>query len=133
MDLNLLYAILIALIPVVLTIIFSRVYNIFHGLFSFLVFSFLICFLYANFSDKFNPELSAHLAIVLGTYSSINAFVLDLLKIAGLSSVFEADYGKYVILGIYVLVFIVSQIFASVIRKKRVEKIRGLRRQIKRY
>ena len=133
MDLNFLYAILIALVPVVLTIIFSKVYNVFHGLFTFLVFSFLICFLFAQFGDKLSPELSGHLITTLGTYTCINSLVLDLLGNVGLESVINADYGVYVVLGIYALIFIISQIIASILRKKRIEKIKGLKRQIKRY
>lgn len=133
MDINFLYAILIALVPVVLTIIFSKVYNVFHGLFTFLVFSFLICFLFTQFGDKLSPELSGHLITTLGTYVCINSLVLDLLGMVGLESVISADYGVYVVLGIYVLIFIVSQIIASILRKKRVEKIKGLKRSIKRY
>ena len=133
MDLNLLYAILIALVPVVVTIIFSKVYNVFHGLITFLVFSFLLCFLLTNFGDKLPAEITANLTIVAGTYAAFNSFILDCLKLVGLESILAADYGVYVVIGIYVLIFIISQIIASVLRKKRVEKIKGLKRQIKRY
>ena len=133
MDFNLLYAILIALVPVVVTIIFSKVYNIFHGLFTFLTFSFLLCFLFTHFGSSLPVELAAQLELVLGTYVYINTFVLDSLKLIGLESLLTASYGEYILLGIYVVIFIVSQIIASVLRKKRVEKIKGLKRSVKRY
>mgnify|MGYP003310859495 CR=1 FL=1 len=41
--------------------------------------------------------------------------------------------GKYILLAIYLVVFIISQIIASAIRKSRVEKINSLKRQLKRY
>ena len=44
MDINLIPAILIALIPVFLTIIVSRLYNVVHGLITFLVMGYVLMF-----------------------------------------------------------------------------------------
>ena len=139
MDLNLIYALLIALIPVVLTVIFSRRYNLFHGLISFVVFSFLLLFCLDAFSKNVPAEILGYLVgtetglNLVSLYSMMSNVIAHYLSKAGLSEVFAQTYGKYVLLAIYVGAFILSQVVASVIRRHRVNGIKSLKRQAKRY
>lgn len=140
MDMNLLYAILVALVPVVLTIILSKVYNIFHGLITFLVSGFVLIFCIDAFAANMPAELLAYLLpagegshCTCQLYYAINDFVYSALGQLGLADFLAADYAKYVLLAAFVLVFVISQVLSSVVRKKRVEKERNMRRQLKRY
>ena len=140
MDMNLLYAILIALVPVVLTIILSKVYNIVHGLITFLVTGFLLYFCVEAFQANLPAEIVSYLIpgqegafATCELYYAINSFVVSALTQVGLADFFAWEGAAYVVLGAYVLVFIISQIIACAIRKKRVEKEKSMKRQLKRY
>ena len=134
MDINLLLAILIALVPVVLTIIFSRLYNVVHGLITFLVMQYVLMFCLEVFGGNLPEAITKNFPVVCGLYSSFNDFVLSLLKgVPFIANLLAQSFGPYIILGVYVLVFLISQIIACAIRKSRVEKIKFLRRQLKRY
>lgn len=139
MDMNLLWAMLITLAPVVLTVLFSRRYNFFHGLISFFVFSYLVLFFVSAFQTKLPAEIVAYLVGTGGSfglltfYSSLYSLLGTGLSKLGLSSLVEANYWKYIALAIYVVIFVVSQIIASVIRSHRVNNIKNLKRQVKRY
>lgn len=140
MDMNLLYAILIALVPVVITIILSKVYNIFHGLISFLVTGFVLFFCIEAFQANLPAELLVYLQpnneslfSVCGLYYAINELLVSGLSSIGLASFFEWVGHPYVVLGAFVLVFVVSQVLSSVVRKRRIEKERNMKRQLKRY
>lgn len=133
MDMNLLYAILIALVPVVITIIVSRLYNIVHGLITFIVTGFLLMFCLEAFGGNLPAEIMGYIPTTCSLYTVICDLIADLLDKVGLASLLAQDYGKYILLAIYLVVFIISQIIASAIRKSRVEKINSLKRQLKRY
>ena len=134
MNIYLLYAILIALIPVLLTIISSRLYNIVHGLITFLVMGYVLMFCLEVFGANLPAEINEHLPTTCSLYTSINGLVLGLLNsVAFIANLLAQPYGPYITLGVYVLVFLISQIIACAIRKSRIERIRILRRQIKRY
>lgn len=133
MNMYLLYAILIALIPVVITIISSRLYNIIHGIITFIVMGFILTFCLQVFGANLPAELTAELPAVLALYTGMQTVVVDGLSQIGLQEVLTADYGVYILLGVYVLIYIISQIIACAIRKARVEKIKSLKRQVKRY
>ncbi len=133
MDMNLLYAILIALVPVVITIIVSRLYNIVHGLITFIVTGFLLMFCLGVFGENLPAEIMAYIPGTCSLYTIISDLISGLLGKVGLAELLAQDYGKYILLAIYLVVFIISQIIASAIRKSRVEKINSLKRQLKRY
>jgi membrane protein implicated in regulation of membrane protease activity len=140
MDMNLLYAILIALVPVVLTIILSKVYNIVHGLITFLVSGFVLFFCLEAFNANLPAEIVAYLIpgkegafATCELYYAINSFVISALNQLGLADFLAWEGAAYCVLGAYVLVFIISQIVSSVVRKKRIEKEKKMKRQLKRY
>ena len=136
MDINLIPAILIALIPVVLTIIASRLYNVVHGLITFLVTSFILMFCLQPdvFGGSIHELIAKHLPQTCGLYYAINDLVLALFSgVAFISNLLAQSYGPYIALGVVVVIFVISQIIACAIRKARVERIKILRRQVKRY
>ncbi len=133
MDMNLLYAILIALVPVVITIIVSKLYNVVHGLITFLVTGFLLMFCLEAFGANIPVDIMSQTETTCSLYTIINGLINDLLGKVGLADLLAQDYGKYILLGCYLVVFIISQIIASALRKSRVEKINNLKRQVKRY
>ena len=143
MDMNFLYAILIALAPVVLTIIISRAYNIVHGLITFLVFGYVLLFCLGEFGDKLPEQMQMYLGLAglevplpfgtLALYQMIHMAVLDLMGQIGLEKLLLNENLKYFILAGCAVIFIISQIIASKIRKSRVAKVRKLRRYLKRY
>ena len=133
MDMNLLYAILIALVPVVITIIVSRLYNIVHGLITFIVTGFLLMFCLEAFGSNIPAAIMEIVPNTCQLYTLIAELIEELLGKAGLADLLAKEYGNYVLLAVYVVVFLISQIIASAIRKSRVEKIKNLKRQIKRY
>lgn len=134
MDINLLFAILIALVPVVLTIIFSRLFNVVHGLITFLVMQYVMMFCLGVFGANIPAAITGHLPAVTGLYTTINDMILGLLNsVPFIANILAQSYGQYIVLGVFVLVFLISQIIACAIRKSRVEKIKILRRQLKRY
>lgn len=140
MDLNLIYALLIALIPVFFAVIFARRYNVIHGLISFVVFSFLLIFCLSAFEKNIPADILKYLVggeetgySLIAFNSLLNGVITHYLSKAGLATVLAADYGKYVLLAIYLVVFILSQVIASVIRRHRVNGIKSLKRQVKRY
>ena len=124
---SLLVAILIALIPVVITIISSRLYNVIHGLITFLVMGYVLVFCLEVFGANLPAEVQELLPTTCGLYISITSTVQGWLSGVAL---FE---NPYIVLAVYVVVFVISQIIACAIRKARVERIKLLRRQVKRY
>lgn len=133
MDMNLLYAILIALVPVVITAIMSKVYNIVHGIITFIVTGHLLVFCLSIFGANLPADITANMPTVCGLYVSIDSIVVSALGLLGLGDLLAGTFGVYIVLAVFVVLFIVSQIIASVLRKKRVEKINSLKRQVKRY
>ena len=140
MDMNLLYAILIALVPVVLTIILSRVYNIVHGLITFLFSGFLLYFCVEAFQANLPAEIVAYLIpgqegafATCELYYAINSFIVSALTEIGLADFFAWEGAAYVVLGVYALVFVISQVISGIILKQKIEKQKSLKRQLKRY
>ena len=134
MDINMIPAILIALIPVFLTIIASRLYNIIHGLITFVVMSFVLMFCLDVFGANIHELIRAHFPATCGLYITINELVLAVFAgIPFITNILAQPYGPYVALGVVAVIFLISQIIACVIRKNRIERIKVLRRQIKRY
>ena len=130
---DLLFAVLIALIPALIAVISARVYNFVHGLFMFCFTGYILIFCLGIFGPNLPAEIMAHIPTTCGLYFSLNALVVDLLKTVGLAGLLPEEYLAYAIIGIYVVLFIAFQIISSAIRKARKEKIESLKRQIKRY
>ena len=133
MNTNLLLAILIALVPVFLTIIFSRRYNIFHGLVVFLVASYGLILGLDALGGKVPSAISQYFDVTLSLYNVINGVVVDLINKAGLSKLIANKNFKYILLGAWLVVFLISQIIATSVRRRRVAKINRLKRYLRRY
>ena len=132
--LNELVGLLIALVPVILAIIFTKRYNMVHGLITYIVFSYLLVFCLGQFGDKLPAEMLAQaLVFSQGTTYLVGYLNGLLLKIPGLNSLLEGENGKWFYLGVYVLLFIIFQIVSSVIRSKRKKALQRLKRASKRY
>ena len=81
MDMNLLYAILIALVPVVITIIVSRLYNIIHGLITFVVTGFLLMFCFEAFGSNIPAAIMEIVPNTCQLYTLIAGLIEELLTI----------------------------------------------------
>ena len=132
--LDILLGLLIALLPVIIAIIFTKRYNMVHGLITFIVFSYLLVFCLGQFGDKLPAELFAQAtAFSNGTVFLVGYLNGLLLKIPGLNTLLEGEHGKWIYLGVYVLIFVIFQIISSVIRCKRKRAFQRLKRACKRY
>lgn len=127
MDINVLHAVLIAMIPVVIAIILAWAYNVVHGAISYLVMTFLLVFSLEAFEATLPAGLAEALVNVMGT----NEFMYNYM--IGWLYNLDPSIAKYVMLGILLGVFIISQILSSVIRKAKVNRIRSLKQKVKRY
>lgn len=130
---NLLFAVLIAMIPVIIAVIAARFYNIIHGLFMFCFSGFVLIFCLDIFGANLPAEIMAHIPTTCALYISMDAVVVRALEVIGVAGLFPEEYTAYVVLAIYVVLFVACQIVSSAIRKSRKEKINNLKRQIKRY
>lgn len=133
MDLNLLYAILIALAPVVLAIIFTKIYNIIHGVISFLFFGAVLMLCVTIFGDKI-PALGEF----GGFYAAFTVTMCELISgpvksVLGDLLVKNPNLLFYVYFAVVALVFLISQIISSCIFRRRSRKRKNLLRQAKRY
>ena len=126
-DINILHAVLIAMIPAIVAVVLAWAYNILHGAISYLVMTFLLVFSLEAFSTTLPAELAESLVEVMGT----NQFMYDYM----IKWAYPLEYStaKYVMLGILIASFIISQILSSLIRKAKVNKIRSLKQKVKRY
>ena len=146
MDMNLIYAMLIALIPVVLAIIFTKIYNIVHGIISFLFFGAILMLCLHIFGDKM-PVTMTYFEVFGGFYTGLSGFLCNpsnglvtfvaygLLGIFGLGDVVvnNPQVAFYFYLAIIGLIFLISQIISSRIFRRRASRRRELKRQAKRY
>lgn len=140
MDLNSIYALLIATIPLFLSLIFTKRYNIIHGLVTFLFTTCVTVVAVSLLSNHIPAEVYAYLsgeASYLPYHTALFSKSYTLyskgMNLVGLSNVLDATYSQYVFLGLFAVVFLVSHIISVMVRKHRVNTIKALRRQVKRY
>ena len=126
-DINVLHAVLIAMIPVIIAIVLAWAYNVIHGAISYLVMTYLLVFSL----EAFATTLPEGLSIALGDVMVMHEFMFEYM----ISWIHPMEYStaKYVMLGILIASFIVSQVLSSLIRKAKVNKIRSLKQKVKRY
>jgi hypothetical protein len=139
MDLNLIYALLIASVPVIFALLFAKRYNIVHGFVTFLLTSYLLLLAVSKLQNHIPVEITNILYGkdgyfgLLMFYKGFYEVAAVSLNLAGLTDLLVPPYGEYVILAPYVVLFIVSHIISAIIRRHRVNSIKALRRQVKRY
>ena len=130
---ELLLPILVALVPVILAVIGARLYGVLHGVITYLFMGQLLMFCLGMFGANLGADLAAAAEAHCVLHTKVNEFVVYLFNQFGFASLIEGENGAYVILGVFLVVFLISQIIAGGIRKRRVEKTKILRRQIRRY
>lgn len=131
---DLLFPILIALVPVIIAVIGARIYGILHGFITYLFMGQLLIFCLAMFGGNIGAELAASTAVHAALHTKINSFVIASLKQIGLEClVSDEQTAKYVILGLFLLLFIVSQVVGCLFRKRSIEKTKKLKREARRY
>ena len=130
---ELLLPILVALVPVVIAVIGARLYGVLHGIITYLFMGQLLMFCLAMFGSNIGVELAAAAEVHSVLHTKINEFTAYALNTFGLGSLLEGETGAYVILGIFFVLFLVSQIIGGSFRKHSVEKTRILKRQVRHY
>lgn len=139
MDINLIYALLVVLIPVVVSLIFTKRYNILHGLATFLFTSYLLLFLLSLFNNRIPEDIAIYLYGKDGKFGFLTLYngfyfvIVYAFNEIGLGNYLKNEYVQYVVLGIYAVIFIISHIISVAIRRRRINGIKALRRQVKRY
>ncbi len=131
---ELLLPILIALVPVIIAVIGARLYGVLHGVITYLFMGQLLMFCLAMFGSNIGAELAASAESHAVLHAKIHDFAVAGLEQAGLGSVISNEQtGGYVILGLFLLLFIISQVIGGSRRKRSVEKTKILKRQVRRY
>lgn len=139
MDMNIVYALLIASAPVILSVLLAKRYNVVHGLITFLFTGYLLLFALSYLGKHLPADITKYLYGVeqkfafLSLYNGLYFVFGSVLNLIGLGKYLTGGYAEYVILGAYVLLFIISHIIAVGIRRHRINGIKALRRQVKRY
>ena len=131
---ELLLPILVALVPVIIAVIGARLYGVLHGVIAYLFMGQLLMFCLSMFGANIGAELAAAAEEHSVFHTKVYEFVVAAFEKFGLGSLIaDENTGAYVILGVFFVVFLISQIIGASIRKKRVEKTRILKRQVRRY
>ena len=139
MDLNLIYALLIASLPVVFALIFTKRYNIVHGFVTFLLTSYLLLLALSNLQNHIPVEITNILYGKDGYFGFLMFYMgfyyvaTYAINVIGLADLLLTPYAHLIILIPYITLFIVSHAISVAIRKCRVNRIKALRRQVKRY
>ena len=126
-DFNIIHAVLIAMIPAIVAIVLAWAYNVLHGAISYLVMTFILVFSLQAFATTLPLELAEALESVMGTHNFMFDYMISWVN------PLEASMAKYVMLGILIASFIISQVLSSLIRKAKVNKIRSLKQKVNRY
>ena len=131
---ELLLPILVALVPVIIAVIGARLYGVIHGIITYLFMGQLLMFCLSMFGSNIGAELAAAAEEHSVLHVKIHDFAVVALEKFGLGSLLaDENTGAYVILGVFFVLFLVSQIIGGTFRKKRVEKTRILKREVRRY
>lgn len=147
MDMNFIIAMVIALLPVILALVFTKIYNIVHGLVSYLFFGALLMLCLLIFGDSM-PVISSYLVGYFnGLFNGLATFLCQPTEglITVLSYVMFGWIGLgdivvnnpqvayYVYFILMALIFLGSQIISSCIFRKRRRMKKSLLKQAKRY
>lgn len=125
LTLDMLIVILVTLLPVIAAIIMAKKYNVIHGIISFIFFSYVLFFL--------SKEFNVFQYIMVGTDSISDSLIKiqdvfylpyllvvgGITKIPGATTVFEGEYGSYILLTGFALFFIICQVFATARNSKK--------------
>lgn len=122
------YADYIALVTISLPILFSlfmaKRYNFFHGVVCFILSSYLVIYLMelniGGLADKIYPTLSNNVLTVVQDIPNFFSLLLGKIPTVGKYFVETYKYSNHTILGVYVVIFIISQVISQVFRNSRV-------------
>ena len=127
--LDLLLPILIVLVPVIIAVIGARLYGILHGFITYLFMGQLLIFCLSIFGGNIGAELATSTEAHAVLHTKIYDFV-----VIGLGDIIlNAQTVRYVILGLFLLLFIISQVIGCLYRKRSIEKTKKLKREVRRY
>lgn len=122
-DMDMLWMVLLIFIPILLAIIASKTWNIVHGIITYLLFSFLVVYLLdlELLTKVFSDET---IAVFYSTYLAVAHFPvsyiwLQLSEVEFLNSMLSGDAANHIMLALYAVLFILSQIIGSMLRKNR--------------
>ncbi len=113
----------IGLIPVLFAILFSKRYNVLHGLVTFFFVTYVLFFAiqelssFSFFTKIISSEMNEGLTILFGIPREL--ICAGLAKISFVSKLVEMKFAKYIVTGVVVVAFIVCQLVASAIRRRR--------------
>lgn len=112
---DLLIQLLIVAIPVIIAIVFARLFNIIHGIFMYLFAAYLLiftCGLVSGIADR------------VGDMNVFNETIISFLhdNTLGRITAINADIMKWIQLGVWVVLFIIFQIIACKLRASRIRR-----------
>lgn len=128
---NELIAIGLFLVPVLFAIIFSKGYNIIHGIVTFIFVAYLEVF-FAGMFPAFNDMFVVGGTNYLGLYSCVIAFI-NANTLDRISALATLSWATYAYLAVYVVLFLILHIIASAMARSRKRKINNLKQQSRRY
>ncbi len=132
--LNVLIGLLIALVPVILAIIFTKRYNMVHGLICFITSAAAVLLFFGKFKSYLPAEIVGQANhFLVGLRAMIGFFDSLLAKIPGLDALLEGEYKNWVKLLVYFIIYLVFQIPSSILRGKRKRAQKRLQRASKLY
>lgn len=132
--LDILLGLLIALLPVIIAIIFTKRYNMVHGLVCFITSAAAVLLFFYKFDEYLPAEIAGHADhFLVGLKAMIEYFDGLLAKIPGLDTLLEGEYKNWVKLAVYFVIYLVSQIPSSIIRGIRRRAYKRLKRASKKY
>lgn len=130
-----LLAVLLMLLPVILAVIMSKTFNVVHGIITFFLVTYLFMYLFEfdffntlmfdTLADKssFFADLSGLLGAGLSIFHFLATpvtYLLSLLTdVEALNEILTGSMGHHILLGGLVLLFVLSQVVGSVLRKNR--------------
>ncbi len=118
-DTDTLYLILLILLPILFGLIASKTWNIVHGIITYILFSYIVLYLAdLNVLVKIfeNTDLVNN---VLAANYPVNFMWGKLMDIEALNSMLNGDAAIHIMLAVHVVLFIISQIIGSILRKNR--------------
>lgn len=107
------------LVPIVFSIFMAKRYNTLHGIICFILTSYLVIYVF-SFFDDFSGFGDIMMHLVSPSY--LHLIVADLLsKIPAIGEHFalDAKYSEHLVLGVYAIIFIISQVISQICRNSR--------------
>ncbi len=122
-DMDSLWIVIMIALPILLAIIASKTWNIFHGILTYLLFTFLVLFLldYNILTKVFSDSVDAikMAEMVFQAHQPVVYLQETLMNVDFLNEFLTGTWGNQIMLGGLVVVFLISQVIGSVLRSNR--------------